>query len=111
MNTPPIICLCGSTRFKRDFEEVNEKFTLEGYIVLAPGVFVNDPARDSRRRVRQEDKSRLDFLHLRKIDISDFVYVVNPGGYVGESTFLEVKYAIRNGKPVRWMVPPIEVKV
>ena len=34
-----VVTLCGSTRFKETFERENRRLTLEGYIVLAPGVF------------------------------------------------------------------------
>ena len=47
-------------------------------------------------------KELLDELHLRKIDLADEVYVVNVDGYVGESTQLEIAYAIATKKPVRF---------
>ena len=36
--------------------------------------------------------------HKLKIDLCDSIYVVNPGGYVGESTNEEIAYAISKGK-------------
>jgi hypothetical protein len=70
---------------------------MAGKIVLAPGVFghAGDPMTD-------EDKLRLDRLHLAKIDMADEVLVVNPGGYIGESTRREIEYAARTGKPVAY---------
>ena len=47
----------------------------------------------------------LDALHLRKIDLADRVLVVNPGGYVGESTGREIAYARATGKPVSFTDP------
>ena len=52
-------------------------------------------------------KEMLDELHLRKIDLSDRVEVVNPGGYIGESTANEINYALKTGKPVTYMEPEI----
>jgi hypothetical protein len=68
---------------------------MAGRIVVAPGVFAHsgDPLTD-------DDKRRLDELHLRKIDMADSVLVVNPGGYIGDSTRREIEYATRTGKPV-----------
>jgi hypothetical protein len=68
---------------------------MNGRIVLAPGVFAHagDPLTD-------DDKRRLDELHLRKIDMAHIVIVVNPGGYIGDSTRQEIQYALRVGKPV-----------
>ena len=94
---PIVVCLCGSTRFRDEFTEANRDATMAGKIILAPGVFGHngDPLTD-------EDKQRLDTLHLAKIDMADEVLVVNPGGYIGESTRREVDYAERMGKPVHY---------
>jgi hypothetical protein len=94
---PLVVCLCGSTRFRAEIEEANRDATMAGKIVLAPGVFVHsgDPVMDV-------DKRRLDDLHLRKIDMADKVLVVNPGGYIGESTRREIEYAKLTGKPVAY---------
>ena len=45
----------------------------------------------------------LDELHLRKIDLSDFVFVVNVGGYIGDRTQQEIAYAQERGKPVEYL--------
>ena len=43
-------------------------------------------------------KKTLDDLHKRKIDLADGIYVVNVGGYIGESTQGEIEYANSQGK-------------
>lgn len=48
-------------------------------------------------------KSMLDDMHKRKIDLSDMIYVINVGGYIGESTRSEIEYAICTGKEVRYL--------
>jgi hypothetical protein len=77
--------------------EANRRETMAGRIVVAPGVFAHsgDPLTD-------EDKRRLDELHFRKIDMADSVLVVNPGGYIGDSTRREIAYAESTGKPVTY---------
>ena len=35
------MCLCGSTKFKEEFFKVAKEFTLKGYIVTMPMVFVH----------------------------------------------------------------------
>ena len=45
--------------------------------------------------------SRLDDMHKRKIDMSDEIFVINVGGYVGESTHSEIEYAYSTGEKVR----------
>ena len=48
-------------------------------------------------------KGRLGGVHLQKIRMADEVYIVDPGGYVGESTRREISYARSLGKPVRYL--------
>ena len=48
-------------------------------------------------------KEMLDDMHKRKIDMADSIYVINVGGYIGQSTRSEIEYAIKNGKEVRYL--------
>lgn len=94
---PTVFCICGSTRFRQEMTEANRLLTLGGHIVLAPGVFAHDGD-----EITEEQKRALDDLHLRKIDLADEVLVVNPCGYIGESTANEIEYARRTSKPIRY---------
>ncbi len=73
---PKTICLCGSTRFKQVWYDETKRLTHEGFIVLGVGDLnpnkpdVNDP-------IDPELKARLDQLHLRKIDCSNEVMILN----------------------------------
>lgn len=92
LDRPEIVCICGSARFVEEMREANRELTFAGAIVVAPG--------EADGLVADEQKAVLDALHLRKIDLSDRVMVVNPGGYIGESTSREIAYARAAGKPV-----------
>ena len=48
-------------------------------------------------------KEMLDDMHKRKIDMADEIYVINVGGYIGESTRSEIKYATMHNKVVRYL--------
>lgn len=48
-------------------------------------------------------KEMLDDMHKRKIDMADAIFVINVGGYIGESTRSEIEYAKANGKEVRYL--------
>lgn len=100
-NQPSVVTICGSTRFRTEMAAANRELTLAGHIILAPGVFAHDGD-----EITEDQKVALDALHFRKIDMADEVLVVNPGGYVGESTRREIAYAHRTGKPVRYLVEP-----
>ncbi len=43
-------------------------------------------------------KEMLDDMHKRKIDMADEIYVINVGGYIGDSTRSEIEYARETGK-------------
>lgn len=79
----------------------NRDLTFAGAIVLAPGVL----GRETDEKITTEQKTALGALHLRKIDLADRVLVINPGGYIGESTSREIAYAHATGKPVSFTDP------
>lgn len=95
---PKVVCLCGSTRFKTEFESTELGLTLQGYIVLTVGGFMH--ADDLP--ITPEQKRQLDWLHKHKINMADEVLVLNVDGYIGSSTKSEIEYAILQGKPVRY---------
>jgi len=98
---PEIVCLCGSTRFAWEFDRQVERLTEEGYIVLSIGRVMTP----EEQRARPDLKARLDELHKRKIDLCDWVLVINIGGYIGDSTRSEIEYAKARGKPVWYLHP------
>ena len=97
IDRPEIVCICGSARFADELRAANRDLTFAGVIVVAPG--------EAGELVTDEQKAVLDALHLRKIDLADRVLVVNPGGYVGESTSREIAYAQATGKPISFTDP------
>jgi len=108
---PKIVCLCGSTRFWKQFQESGLQETLAGGIVLFIGVARcrddDDKSFGGYVPTDQYDaiKKELDELHLRKIDLADEVLILNVGGYIGESTRRELEYARANDKVIRFLEP------
>ncbi|NRQ51966.1 DUF4406 domain-containing protein [Brevibacillus sp. HD1.4A] len=96
---PKVITLCGSTKFKKEFEEANKRLTMQGNIVISVGVFGHSEG----IQLTEQEKQLLDSIHFRKIDLADEIYVINVGGYVGSSTRNEIEYAKKTGKPVRYL--------
>ena len=101
LTKPQIICLCGSTRFKQEFINANFRETMKGNIVVTVGWFSHTDGEIFTPA--PEEKKRLDELHLRKIDLADKVFVINKGGYIGESTTNEINYAKSIDKPVEYL--------
>jgi hypothetical protein len=108
-----VITLCGSTRFKDAFQEAQKRLTLAGNIVISVGLFGH--AGDAEVWENMDEgtltrtKEMLDDMHKRKIDMADEIFVLNVGGYVGESTRSEIEYAQRSGKAVNYLEPPDEM--
>lgn len=109
---PKIVCLCGSTRFYHEYMVQQLEQTLKGNIVLSVGAFMNaDPFwiaetyRSTKATLSDKQKTALDELHLRKIDMADEVFIINPGGYIGNSTLAEIAYAIGKDKIVNSLEP------
>ena len=90
-----VICICGSTRFRDEMADASLRLTLAGAIVVAPAVFQH-----RGDTITTHQKRSLDELHLKKIDLANAVFVVDPGGYIGESTRREIAYAESTDKPV-----------
>jgi hypothetical protein len=107
---PKIVCLCGSTRFSKAFQDANLEETLKGNIVLSIGCDLssdNELWADKSPEEIITLKHELDRLHLRKIELADEVVILNVEGYIGSSTRAELDYALFHGKTVRYLEEPV----
>lgn len=96
----PVVTLCGSTRFKDEFLRMQRELTLQGNVVLSLPFFEKS---ESGVLLTDDQKTLLDNLQKQKIDMAGEVLVINPGGYVGETTISEIEYARRKGKRVSFL--------
>ena len=96
-----IITLCGSLRFREDFERLAAELTLAGHVVLAPTALAPST------KLNAEERARLGRLHLQKVAMADEVLVVNVGDYVGESTRREIQHARSHGVAVSYLEPHV----
>ena len=96
----PVFTLCGSTRFKEQFLEAQKRLTLEGNIVISVGLFGHS---GDDEVWTEGTKQMLDDMHKRKIDMADSIYVINVGGYIGESTSSEIENSKKNGKRIEYL--------
>ena len=95
-----VITLCGSTKFKEEYLDAQKRLTLEGNIVISVGLF----GHSGDNEVWSEGtKAMLDDMHKRKIDMADEIFVINVGGYIGDSTRSEIEYAKSTGKGVKFL--------
>lgn len=89
--------------------EAQKRLTLEGNIVISVGLFGHSGDQevwdDMDEGALSKTKEMLDDMHKRKIDMVDSIYVINVGGYIGESTKSEIKYAKEHGKRIDYLEP------
>lgn len=85
------ICLCGSTRFRDDYEAINRLLSKAGHVVYSVASFVHH-----EDDITPDIKETLDLVHLRKVQESELVVIVGEKdgeSYVGDSTRKELKWA------------------
>ena len=103
-----VITLCGSTRFKNEFLSAQKKLTLEGNIVISVGLFGHSGDSEVWESMDEgtltKTKEMLDDMHKAKIDMADEIFVINVGGYIGDSTRSEIEYAKKRGKMISYLV-------
>ena len=97
----PIITICGSTRFKQAWLDAMKQLEIEGVASFQVGSFMHADGEE----ISDTQKEFFDYLHKRKIDISDGIYVLNVDGYIGESTASEIRHAQALGIDVRYLEP------
>ena len=102
-----VITLCGSTKFKDEFMRVQKELTLKGNIVISVGLFGHSGDNEVWENMDEgtvtKTKEMLDDMHKRKIDMADEIFVINVGGYIGESTKSEIEYANKTGKKINYL--------
>ena len=112
---PQIVTLCGSSRFIELFAVMAWEFEKQGSIAL--GLHLLPQSYFEKKGVAivpdhlgevEGVQDQMDALHLAKIDMADFIYVLNVDGYIGKSTAREIAYAELIGKSIRYHEPTSE---
>ncbi len=89
------VTLCGSMRFEEEMRRIAWELETRWHwnvlqcVYSPPGITVTE-----------QEMAALTWAHYRKIGLSDAIYVVDIGGYVGESVKREIGYAGKLGKEV-----------
>lgn len=103
---PEIVCLCGSTKFIKEYNHWRQKLTQEGKIVLAIEVVTTQTIENDPQHCDPETKEMLDELHLRKIDMADTIMFLNKNDYIEKSTKNELEYAFNKEKDIVFLEKP-----
>lgn len=95
-----VVTISGSMRFSDKMKRIARKLEAEQGICALQAVYNEDKVNESLDALE-----RIFACHYKKIDISDALYVVNIGGYIGEATKNEIAYAKKNGKEIIYHEP------
>jgi len=103
MEVRDIVAICGSmNRAWESMKFAKISFERAGYIVLLPadpdssGIFTGEPF---------ISKELLTAMHYKRIAMATIVYICNVGGYIGESTQMEIEFARGLNIPVYFAYP------
>ncbi len=91
------INLIGSTKYETIFRELEEKLSLNGYLVFSPLVYNqsgNNPSCGLDKKLVLDNEANL------KTNKSDIVFVVDVDGYIGNSTSNQIEHAKLLNKPI-----------
>lgn len=107
-NRPEIITLCGSSRFVAEMAVIAWTLEKEGKITLGLHLLPESYHTQVNDHLAEAEgvSAHMDELHLRKIDISDRIFVVNIDGYIGDSTRNEIAYATKHNKEITYLERP-----
>lgn len=87
------LTICGSLRFSKEMQEIAWKLETVGGFNVLQCVYGDGKLDDTAHKLLEQ-------AHYRKIDLSYGIYVIDIGGYYGESVRAEIEYARNHGKEV-----------
>jgi len=95
------VVLCGSRRFKPDIRKFALGLRKNKVTVFEPYLHSGQEEWENLTPEYQKFIALgLTHDHFYKIRMADVVFVYNKNGYVGNSTTLEIGYAVATGKPI-----------
>jgi nucleoside 2-deoxyribosyltransferase len=105
----PIVTLCGSGKMRAEIFAAAKLLTDSGIHVLVPPLHrIEELVQGRPAECRELAWKGATFAHLNRIEKADAIFIVNPTGYIGPSTTLELGYAIALRKLIVAMMPDHE---
>jgi len=100
-----------SGSFNKYLDQIQQKileFEREGIEVLSPKLSTPSSRKGGFLILKSDEGTpqEIEWKHLDAISQSDFLYVVNPEGYIGKSVALEIGYALSKNVPIYSLEKP-----
>jgi nucleoside 2-deoxyribosyltransferase len=100
------VTLCGSGKMRNEIFMAGRLLADRGVQVLVPPLHRIEELVEGRpEECRELAWKGATFAHLNRIEKADTVFIVNPNGYIGPSTTLELGYAVALHKFIVAMTP------
>jgi RimJ/RimL family protein N-acetyltransferase len=93
-----IITICGSLKFEQEMKYYAERLELEGNCVLSIIYYTK-----RKEDYTNDEISFLQMAHLKRIEMSDAIFVVNKNGYIGEAVKREISHAKKYKKEIIYL--------
>lgn len=90
-----VITICGSMKFYETMKEKELDLITQGYTVLMPVM--------TDVEVTNQTLERFKNTHMKKISMSNYIFVVNQDGYIGKDTASEIEFASHIGVRIYFM--------
>lgn len=90
-----IVTVCGSMKFESEMKKIALILETKYDMCVLQCVYNED-----KLELREDEIIALNRAHLKKIELSDAIYVVNLQGYIGEQVKKEIAFAKNLGKEV-----------
>lgn len=103
-----------SGSFNKHLDQIQKKileFQQGGIEILSPKISRSISCEDNFVRLETDKGTpgEIESKHLESISQSDFLYVVNPRGYIGKSVAFEIGYALSKNIPIYGLKKPEDV--
>ncbi len=89
------VTICGSMKFEKEMQRIAFLLETKHNLNVLQCVYNTD-----NLEISQMERSFLEKAHLKKIELSDAIYVVDIQGYIGNQVSKEIEFAKSKGKEI-----------
>lgn len=91
------VTMCGSMKFEKEMQQIAFLLEIKLHFNVLQCVYNTEGL-----EISEEERDFLAQTHLRKIELSDAIYVVNIHGYIGNQVCKEIEFAKCRGKEIMY---------
>ncbi|MDE5908821.1 MAG: hypothetical protein K2H52_08825 [Lachnospiraceae bacterium] len=89
------VTICGSMKFEKEMQRIAFLLETKHDLNVLQCVYNTD-----NLEISETERGFLENAHIRKIELSDAIYVVDIQGYIGNQVSKEIEFAKSKGKEI-----------